>query len=133
MTRHHGYGMLWAANSSQSPCDEMKTDWVTSAASSPDGALIVSGSADGALEIWDSSTGAQIGKPIGGHDSRVWSVAFSPNRTRIISGTHDTTVRVWNVLTSLQDSEHRQEHQHLLRIVKPSSEVEEQIMPDSGY
>ena len=65
------------------------------------------------------------------------TVGFGPSHSveigRELSGTHDTTVRVWNILTNLQDAEHGQEHQHLLRIVKPSSEVEEQIMPDSGY
>ena len=72
---------------------------VNSAAFSPDGSKIVSGSADGTLRIWDAKTGEKIGDPLKGHDGPVMAVAFSPDGLQIISGSQDHTLRRWNAGT----------------------------------
>jgi len=63
---------------------------------SPDGKRIVLGSRDGAIKVWDASTGAEV-MTLRGHSERVWSVAFSPDGRRIVSGSSvDPTIKVWD-------------------------------------
>src|SRR5258706_12047398 len=71
--------------------------WVTSAAYSPDGLHIISGSSDSTIRIWDAETGAPVGDPLEGHTDSVWSVACSPNGRHIISGSDDRTIRIWEI------------------------------------
>ena len=73
-------------------------DVVWSAAFSPNGKRIVSGSADGTIKMWDAATGTEI-TTIPGHESLVYSVVFSPDGKRIISGYKDKTVKVWDAAT----------------------------------
>jgi WD40 repeat protein len=66
--------------------------------------IIVSGSADSTLRLWDLA-GNPIGAAFEGHSARVWSVAFSPVRVAtpkgldyiIVSGSSDGTVRLWDL------------------------------------
>ncbi len=75
------------------------TDSVNSVAFSRDGSLIVSGSWDKTLRLWDGHSGARIGVPFRGHEGQVFTVDFSPDGTRIASGGGDNTVRLWGVRT----------------------------------
>jgi WD40 repeat protein len=72
---------------------------VFSAAFSPDGQRIVSGSSDNTLRLWDAKTGAVIGEPLVGHEAPVLSVAFSPDGQRIVSSSFDKTLRLWDAKT----------------------------------
>jgi len=74
------------------------TETVYTAAFSPNGTRIVSGSGDKSVRVWDASTGAEL-KVLNGHSSYVYSVAFSPDGTRIVSGSYDNSVRVWDAST----------------------------------
>ncbi|KAF7335373.1 WD40 repeat-like protein [Mycena venus] len=65
----------------------------------PDGTLIVSGSDDNTLCLWDAKTGAAVGKPLEGHTGGVTSVSFSPDGTQIVSGSDDKTLRLWDAQT----------------------------------
>ena len=72
---------------------------IRSVAVSPDGTLIASASRDRTVRMWDSKTGASIGKPLEGHGDDVNSVTFSPDGTKIASGSDDKTIRLWSVNT----------------------------------
>ena len=74
---------------------------VWSAAYSPDGAQIVSGSADGTVRVWDAATGAEMLK-LEGHEDWVYSAVYSPNGAQIVSGSVDGSVRVWDAATGAE-------------------------------
>jgi WD40 repeat protein len=59
--------------------------------------VIVSGSNDDTVRVWDAGTGQPLGKPIG-HASSVNAVALGSvsGREVIVSGSGDRTVRVWD-------------------------------------
>ncbi|CCA76249.1 related to WD40-repeat protein (notchless protein) [Serendipita indica DSM 11827] len=75
---------------------------VETVAFSSDGLVIISGSRDGTLRLWNSETGRQIGLPFEGHTDQVNSVAFSPDSRHIVSCSNDKTVRLWDVETGDQ-------------------------------
>ncbi|KAL5631871.1 hypothetical protein ACGC1H_000043 [Rhizoctonia solani] len=70
-----------------------------SIAFSPYKRLFISGSADGALMIWNASTGERLFKPLRGHSMRIYSIAFSPDGIQVASGSSDRTIRMWSSLT----------------------------------
>ncbi|KAG8721191.1 hypothetical protein FRC09_008286 [Ceratobasidium sp. 395] len=73
---------------------------INSISISPDGRRIVSGSMDGALQVWDAQTGRDLTlSSLSGHSEAVTSVAFSRDGLRIVSGSRDGTLRVWNAET----------------------------------
>jgi WD40 repeat protein len=69
---------------------------ILSHAISPDGRLLVSGSADSTIKLWDIAT-ANLLATLYGHRDAVTSVAFLPDGKSIISGSLDSTVRFWDV------------------------------------
>lgn len=69
---------------------------VLAVAFSPDGKIIVSGSDDRTLRLWQLD-GTPIGQPFYGHQASVGSVAFSPDGKIIASGSDDGTVRLWKL------------------------------------
>jgi hypothetical protein len=76
------------------------TDWVTAVALGRlgDRDVIVSGSADNTVRVWDAANGAPRGEPLTGHTSVVRAVALGRvgDRDVIVSGSGDQTVRVWD-------------------------------------
>ena len=70
---------------------------VTSAAFSPDGTRVVSGSSDKTVRIWNVNTG-EIERVLEGHTDDVSSVVFSPDGTRVISSTLGD-VMIWDAIT----------------------------------
>jgi WD40 repeat protein/serine/threonine protein kinase len=68
------------------------------AAYSPDGARIVTASADKTARIWDARTGAQLAV-LSGHDDRVYTAAYSPDGARIVTSSFDKTARIWDAHT----------------------------------
>jgi WD40 repeat protein/energy-coupling factor transporter ATP-binding protein EcfA2 len=72
------------------------SDRVNAVAISPDGQIIVSGSWDGMIQLWDLQ-GNAIVQPFQGHQGDVTSVAFSPDGQVIASGGGDSTVRLWSL------------------------------------
>ncbi|KIJ13100.1 hypothetical protein PAXINDRAFT_81826 [Paxillus involutus ATCC 200175] len=76
--------------------------WVKSLAFSPDSARVVSGSGDGTVIVWSTTTGERLLGPLKGHTDRVDSVVFSPNGNQFASCSGDSTVRLWDATTLQQ-------------------------------
>jgi WD40 repeat protein len=71
---------------------------VATAAFSPDGARVVTASADDTARVWDAATGQSIGV-LKGHEGVVTSAAFSPEGARVVTASEDDTARVWDAAT----------------------------------
>jgi WD40 repeat protein len=69
---------------------------VRSIAFSASGKRIVSGSNDGAIQVWDASTGTEVIAAFRSHKQPVVSVAISPDASCIVSSSHDRTIRIWD-------------------------------------
>ena len=63
--------------------------------------VVISGSGDGTVRVWDLATGTPVGDPFTGHRDWVRSVAAAEldGRPVVISGSDDQTVRVWDLAT----------------------------------
>jgi eukaryotic-like serine/threonine-protein kinase len=73
--------------------------WVTAVAFSPDGRGLLSGGADGSLNLWDLKS-RQVVHRLRGHDpGRIYSVAFSADGKQALSGGGDKVILLWNVAT----------------------------------
>ena len=79
------------------------TNWVFGVTTAQlDGrSVVVSGSADDTMRVWDLTTGKPIGSPFTGHTGPVSAVATAQldGRAVVVSGSWDTTVRVWDLAT----------------------------------
>lgn len=64
---------------------------------SPDGKTLASADGDGAIFLWDISSGTLLKKCRGHGKGGVWSLSFSVESTVLTSGGADGTVRVWDV------------------------------------
>ncbi|KAG2742426.1 WD40 repeat-like protein [Suillus brevipes Sb2] len=69
---------------------------------SPDETMVVGGSADGRLQLWNIKEGSMIGDPWEGHDAEVKCLDWSPDALAIASGSEDGTIRRWNPDTGRQ-------------------------------
>ena len=63
--------------------------------------VVISGSDDGTVRVWDLATGTPVGDPFTGHGGPVNAVAAAEldGRPVVISGSGDGTVRVWDLAT----------------------------------
>ncbi len=85
------------ANAPEELTGDVPTDMPATATSivfSPDGQVLVSGSYDATIRLWDVATGEQR-YTFEGHTYSIASVAVSPDGTRIASGSYDGTVLLW--------------------------------------
>ena len=72
---------------------------MVSAAFSPDGRRVVTGSRQGTARVWDVATGASV-TPLLRHGMGLLRVAFSPDGRRVgTAGGGDYAARVWDVAT----------------------------------
>jgi serine/threonine protein kinase len=71
---------------------------VRSAAFSPDGKTLVSGSGDKTIKLWNLLTGEQI-RTLPRHSDSVSSVAISPDGKTLVSSSGDKTIKLWNLET----------------------------------
>jgi WD40 repeat protein len=63
--------------------------------------VLVSGSSDRTIRLWDARSGVPIAEPIVGHKQSVTAVAFGTvdGRTIVVSGSNDATILVWDART----------------------------------
>ena len=61
----------------------------------PDGAWIVSASADKTLRIWDAASG-ETRRTLSGHTRAVYGCAVAPDGTWIVSASADETSQIWD-------------------------------------
>jgi len=77
------------------------SNWVNSVTISRDGQILVSGSRDKTISIWQLDTGKKL-RTLTGHTSFVYSVAISPDGQTLASGSEDTTIKLWQMSTGRQ-------------------------------
>ena len=75
---------------------EGHTGWVYSVAVSKSDELVVSGSKDKTVRVWNVNSGQQT-MVLQGHTDRVWSVAISSEDEFIVSGSSDKRIMVWSL------------------------------------
>ena len=69
---------------------------IASIATTPDGRIAVSGSADMTLRSWDVLTGKPL-RLFDGHWLAVNAVAITPDGRFVVSGSEDTALRLWDI------------------------------------
>ncbi len=73
-------------------------DKVTTLAISPNGQILVSGSADKTIKIWDIKTG-KLSITIPAHEGQVNAIAISPDGQTLASVGSDRLMKLWNIKT----------------------------------
>ncbi|MFC1878751.1 AAA family ATPase [Chloroflexota bacterium] len=72
------------------------TDEITAVEVTPDGKLVISGSYDKSLKVWDVATGREQ-RTLQGHKSGVTAVEVTPDGSHVISGSRVGTLKIWDV------------------------------------
>ncbi len=89
---------IWRLGRTHTAAFAGHTAGVTSIDLSQDSRILVSGSHDGTVRLWDVASGNQIGL-FTGHTDRVYDVAFNPDASIVASGSEDNTIILWDVAT----------------------------------
>ncbi|MEL4454897.1 AAA family ATPase [Lutimonas vermicola] len=96
----NGIGIIWFADTSRVLLPKesklafsLEQDTIMSSSFSKDGTLIVTGSKDHSIAIWNDK--GKLIKKLKGHTRTVTSVAFSANKKFVYSGSLDGTYRKW--------------------------------------
>jgi WD40 repeat protein len=76
---------------------EGHTEGVTAVVVSPDGRLVISGSADKNMIVWDLVKGHKLRYFIG-HSDSIRTLAVSPDGRLLLSGSNDKTLKVWDLV-----------------------------------
>jgi len=85
-----------AGSSSSASCTKREQNVLAphsnSNSSSPPTPVLLSGSLDNTIKVWDVETGRPL-KTLFGHIEGVWAV--DGDRLRVVSGSHDRTIKIW--------------------------------------
>lgn len=98
---------LWDLGSGKaSRLQSPRNEYAHSAAFSPDGKWLVTGSLDHGIRIRDGATGALVVlvRSRAGHSDGVEAVSFSPDGKRVLTGSGDGSIKIWNFDRMLRDS-----------------------------
>lgn len=71
-------------------------DSLYSAAVSPDGSVLATGSYDEKVRLWDVATGKERNL-LAGHNGGIFGLAFSPDGRLLASASGDRTIKLWDV------------------------------------
>ena len=66
---------------------------------SPNGKILATWGAPGAVRLWDVATHSQIGAPLSADNGQVFAVAFSPDGKTLATMNADGTAQLWDVGT----------------------------------
>lgn len=67
-----------------------------SLAASPSDAVFAGGGSDGAIHLWEATSGKRI-RELVGHSGPITALAYSPDGRALCSGSQDDTLRIWDV------------------------------------
>lgn len=98
---------------------------VTSVALHPVYTVVVSGSEDGTLKVWDHESGDYI-RTLKGHTNTVQSVTFTPSGSHLASCSTDLSIKVWDFATyacvrTLRGHDHTISSVRFLPVLEPVS------------
>jgi len=71
-------------------------DMIQALAFSRDGALILTGSWDQQIILWEAKTGRRV-KTFSGHAGIIYTLEFSADHNHFVSSSNDNTVRLWDI------------------------------------
>jgi len=96
-----GYIRLWTVDKTEAAvCVKTirgHTDWVDALAFAPDTSALASASWDGAVKLWEVSSG-HLQQTLSGHTDRVGRLAWSSDGRTLASGGRDQTIWLWDVV-----------------------------------
>lgn len=72
------------------------SDSINSVSISPNGQIIVSGSEDNTIKLWDLNTGECLAT-LEKHEAGVRAIALSPDGQLLVSGSADNTIKLWQL------------------------------------
>jgi WD40 repeat protein len=99
-TGHDKEVHLWELTSSAAPrliCVMPQNATAESIAFTPDSRLLVSGTFDGLLRIWDAKQGKPVCAPIRAHNAQINSVACTVDNRYAITASADGYIRFWSL------------------------------------
>jgi len=101
---------------------------VLSAAFSPDGATLATGSRDGSILLWDIGTGRPLGAPLAGEGGWITALAYAADGQTLLAGSTTTAITRWDVSPSTWAA-------HACRIAGRNLSVDEwaQYLPGADY
>lgn len=77
------------------------TQSVRSLAITPDGEILISGSDDNTIKLWQLATGEEL-CTLRGHSKTVSAIAISADGEILASGSEDKTIKLWELSTGMQ-------------------------------
>lgn len=73
------------------------SDAILSLAVTADEKMVVSGSADHSIRMWNTSSRETIGDALTGHTDKINTLALSPDDKLVVSASNDKSIRLWDV------------------------------------
>jgi WD40 repeat protein len=91
-----GVVLVWEVASGRRLACLCAADSVSAVALSFDGQRAVTGTSEGAIDVWDIEAGV-VSATLGGHESAVQALAFAADTRQLASASYDGTIRVWDL------------------------------------